>query len=83
VKLGRSSRFVWPPGDAPIIAREFSPDVSAEDLVGLPSHNILLKLMIDGAACRAFSSTTLLPGGDRPPLCSASITRLARGHQYQ
>lgn len=49
------------PEDAPIISRELSPVFEAEDLVHLPSHNILVKLMIDGAASRPFSAVTLHP----------------------
>jgi hypothetical protein len=44
--------------DARILAREFEPVFSAEDLVNLPNHNIYLKLMIDGAPSQAFSATT-------------------------
>lgn len=49
------------PEDAPIMSRELSPVFEAEDLLHLPSHNILVKLMIDGAASRPFSATTLHP----------------------
>jgi hypothetical protein len=49
------------PEDAPIISRELSPVFDMEDLLHLPSHNIAVKLMIDGTASRPFSATTLLP----------------------
>ncbi|NNE82744.1 MAG: TraM recognition domain-containing protein [Alphaproteobacteria bacterium] len=45
--------------DAPIIAREFLPTFSTEDLVGLPNYHIYLKLMIDGAPSRPFSAITV------------------------
>lgn len=44
--------------DAPIIAREFLPAFSAEDLVRLPNYQIYLKLMIDGAPSKPFSAIT-------------------------
>ncbi|WP_286830248.1 MULTISPECIES: type IV secretory system conjugative DNA transfer family protein [Kordiimonas] len=47
--------------DAPYMAREFYPDIGQEDLIGLPNHEIYLKLMIDGAPSRPFSATTLPP----------------------
>jgi hypothetical protein len=56
--VGTLVSFRLGPEDAPIIARELAPfDVA--DLVGLPNHDVLLKLMIDGVACRPFSATTL------------------------
>lgn len=45
--------------DAPYLAREFYPDISQEDLIGLPNYHIYLKLMIDGAPSMPFSSVTL------------------------
>jgi hypothetical protein len=47
--------------DAPFIAREFAPLFRMEDLVGLPNHEIYLRLMIDGAPSRPFSATTITP----------------------
>jgi energy-coupling factor transporter ATP-binding protein EcfA2 len=47
--------------DAPIIAREFLPTFSTEDLVNLPNYHIYLKLMIDGAPSKPFSAITVPP----------------------
>ncbi|MEK7520423.1 MAG: type IV secretion system DNA-binding domain-containing protein [Patescibacteria group bacterium] len=47
--------------DAEFLEKEFSPEVTALDLVNLPNHKIYLKLMIDGVASRAFSADTLPP----------------------
>jgi hypothetical protein len=47
--------------DARILAREFEPTFSVEDLVNLPNHSIYLKLMINGAPSKAFSATTMTP----------------------
>src|SRR5213592_1970064 len=42
--------------DAEIIGKEFYPEVSVEDLIGLPNYKIYLKLMIDGKVSRPFSA---------------------------
>lgn len=50
------------PEDARVIAREFEPVFSHEDLVNLPNHNVYVKLMIDRAPCKPFSAKILHPG---------------------
>ena len=47
--------------DAEILAKEFAPTFSAQDLVSLPNYRIYLKLMIDGVVSRPFSAETLPP----------------------
>lgn len=47
--------------DAEFLETEFAPEFMPLDLVNLTKFNIYLKLMIDGVACRPFSSTTLPP----------------------
>jgi len=47
--------------DAEYLEKEFSPEFVAQDLVNLPSHNIYLKLIVDGVAGRPFSAETLPP----------------------
>jgi CxxC-x17-CxxC domain-containing protein len=47
--------------DAEFLEKEFEPVFMAQDLVNLPSHNIYIKLMIDGIAGNAFSAETLPP----------------------
>lgn len=47
--------------DAKILAGEFFPEFSLEDLVGLPQYHIHLRLMIDGVVSRGFSAVTLAP----------------------
>lgn len=42
--------------DAPLLAREFHPVVSQEDLMGQANYHIYLKLMIDGVPSKAFSA---------------------------
>ncbi|MEK7538476.1 MAG: type IV secretion system DNA-binding domain-containing protein [Patescibacteria group bacterium] len=59
--VGTIITFRVGPEDARILAREFSPVFSPEDLSSLPNHDIYVKLMIDGAPGRPFSATTLHP----------------------
>ena len=47
--------------DASMLAREFAPTFSAEDLISLPRYNVYLRLMIDGETSRPFSAATLDP----------------------
>jgi energy-coupling factor transporter ATP-binding protein EcfA2 len=47
--------------DAEILEKEFSPEFSITDLIGLPNYHIYLKLMIDGKVSRPFSAETLRP----------------------
>ncbi|PJE64406.1 MAG: hypothetical protein COU90_03085 [Candidatus Ryanbacteria bacterium CG10_big_fil_rev_8_21_14_0_10_43_42] len=47
--------------DAEFLEKEFAPEVTIQDLVGLPNHNIFLKLMINNVRCAPFSATTLPP----------------------
>lgn len=59
--VGTIITFRVGPEDALILAREFEPVFSPEDLVNLPNHDIYLKLMIDGAPSTPFSARTLHP----------------------
>lgn len=45
--------------DAEILAKEYYPEISVNDLVSLPNYHIYLKLMIDGNVSRPFSARTL------------------------
>ena len=60
--VGSLVSFRIGPEDAPLIAKELAPQFTPEDLVNLPTHDIALKLMIDGTTSRPFSATTLRPG---------------------
>jgi len=47
--------------DAEVLEKEFAPQFTAEDIVGLGIFQIYLKLMIDGISSSPFSATTLPP----------------------
>ncbi|MBI5511436.1 MAG: type IV secretion system DNA-binding domain-containing protein [Deltaproteobacteria bacterium] len=50
--------------DAGLLAREFSPELDAEDLVRLDRYQIALRLAVDGLTTRPFTATTLPPVGE-------------------
>jgi hypothetical protein len=58
--VGSLVSFRIGPKDAPMIAKELDP-FQPLDLVNLPTHDIALKLMVDGTTTRAFSARTLPP----------------------
>jgi hypothetical protein len=45
--------------DAEILSREFYPEFSVQDLIGLPNYRIYLKLMIERAVSKPFSAETV------------------------
>jgi Helicase HerA, central domain/TraM recognition site of TraD and TraG len=45
--------------DAEILAKEFYPEFSVEDLINLPNYHIYLKLMVGGVVSQPFSAETL------------------------
>jgi len=47
--------------DAEILAKQFEPEFSDQDLISLPNYNIYLKLMVDGKISRPFSATSIEP----------------------
>lgn len=47
--------------DAEVLAKEFSPQFTEEDIVNLPKFQIFLKLMINGVASHPFSAQTMPP----------------------
>lgn len=47
--------------DAELLAQEFYPQFSMNDLINLPNYFICLKLMIDGRVSESFSAETLPP----------------------
>ena len=57
--VGSLSSFVVSQSDAQILANEFAPIFSAEDLVSLESHAMYTKLCIDGMTSKPFSARSL------------------------
>jgi hypothetical protein len=59
--VGTLITFRVGPQDAKYLEEEFEPVFMAHDLMGLPKHNVYLKLMIDGLVSKPFSATTIPP----------------------
>jgi hypothetical protein len=51
--------------DAELLAKEFYPEITVQDLMNLPNHHIYLKLIIDGQVSRPFSARTIRPEGEK------------------
>ena len=64
--------------DAEFLEKEFEPAFSMNDLVNLSKYNIYLRLMIDGVASRAFSSTALPPFDEPRENFGEKIIRVSR-----
>lgn len=59
--VGTLIAFRVGPGSARLIAREFAPVFTDENLMNLPGHDIYLRLMIDRKPSKPFSATTMSP----------------------
>lgn len=64
--------------DAEVLEKEFSPELSIEDLVNIPKYNIYTKLMINGTASRPFSAQTLSPFSPPEESYTDKIVRVSR-----
>ena len=62
---GTTIAFRVGPSDAEELEKEFSPELRAIDLIGLPNHHAYVKLMIDGVVSRPFSDKTSQPQKSR------------------
>ena len=80
--VGTTIAFTIGPYDSQIIAQQFAPVLSPEDLVALEKHHIYLKLMIDGMESRPFSAATLPPiarhEGHKAAIIAASRAKYAK-----
>jgi len=62
--VGTIISFALGSQDARVLAAEFAPVFTEEDLIGLEQYNIYLELMIDGMSSRPFSAQSLAPFED-------------------
>ncbi len=79
--VGTFISFRVGPVDAEIIAKQFAPTITEEDLVSLPRFHVFLTLNIDGAASPPFSARTT----DIPPQPAVSLAERViqrSGEQY-
>lgn len=59
--VGTVISFRLGPVDAECLEKEFSPQLTAADLINLPNYSVYLKLLVDGVVTRPFSAVTLGP----------------------
>jgi hypothetical protein len=52
--------------DAEMLAREFAPVFSVEDLVSLPHYHVYIRLLVDGVVTQPFSAETISPSDPFP-----------------
>jgi len=64
--------------DAEFLEKEFFPTFLQNDLVNLPKHNIILRLMINGVASDPFSATTLPPTAYAQTANREKVVRVSR-----
>ncbi len=68
--------------DSEVLAKEFAPTFTEEDIVNLPKIHIFLKLMIDGVASQPFSATGMPPIG-KPTDSAEKVIRVSRERYTQ
>ena len=64
--------------DAEFFEKEFAPEFETNDIVNIPRYNVYLKLMINGVASKAFSSSTLPPMIAPPKSFREKIIKVSR-----
>lgn len=64
--------------DAEYLEKEFAPQFTETDLVNIPKHTILLRLMINGVASDPFTAETLPPGTYQQTENAQKIIRVSR-----
>ncbi|MFI5240668.1 MAG: hypothetical protein ACHQUB_03090 [Candidatus Saccharimonadia bacterium] len=65
------------PEDADFLVKQFSPVFDAHDLVNIPNHNAVIRLMIGGLPSQPFSITALPPLGVANPELGAAVKQLS------
>ncbi|MFW6110077.1 MAG: type IV secretion system DNA-binding domain-containing protein [Patescibacteria group bacterium] len=63
--VGTIISFTLGSQDAEVLANEFAPVFTAEDIIGLERYHVYLELMIDGMSSQPFSAVSLPPVFDR------------------
>lgn len=64
--------------DADLIAKQFEPDVSENDLINIENRNAYVKLMVNGTSTRPFTLQTLPAMGQNNPKIGQAIRQLSR-----
>lgn len=80
--VGTSIVFRVGAEDALALAPEFSPELTASDLVRLDRHQIATRLAVDGLTSRPFTATTLRPLGVSEFVGHAATIRATSAERY-
>ena len=78
--VGSMMTFNIGPKDAGVFAKEFSPYVQEDDLVGLGLGEVILKMSIDIAQSKPFTARTLLPNFPDTNISDEIIKRSRQKH---
>ena len=65
------------PEDAEFLVKQFAPAFDARDLVNIPNHNAVIRLMNGGLPSQPFSITALPPLGVASPELGAAVKQLS------
>lgn len=76
--VGTMMAFTVGPDDAEILAKQFAPEVTTQDLINIENRNAYLKLMINGATSPSFNIQTLPPMGEARPRVREGLVELSR-----
>lgn len=68
--------------DARLLATEFAPDLSAEDLTRLDRHQIALRLSVRGQTTRPFTAIAMPPAGDDERVGAGDVIRRISRERY-
>ncbi len=63
--------------DADFLVKQFSPVFDTEDIVKIPNHNAIVRLMIGGVPSQPFSMQTIPPLGNPNPELAGALRRLS------
>ena len=80
--IGSLVSFQVGPSDAEVLARQFTGDITEQDLIGLPRFAAYVRLLIDGMPSRPFSMETLPPTLPRRGTNRSQKVRNHSRHRY-
>lgn len=75
--VGTMMSYRTGPEDAEFLVKQFAPVFDAHDLINIPNHNAVLKLMIGGLPSQPFSITALPPLGVENPQLGEAMKQLS------
>jgi hypothetical protein len=75
--IGTVMSYRTGPDDAEFLVKQFQPIFSQHDLINIPNHNAVMKLLIGGLPSQPFSITALPPLGQEHPEMGIAIKQLS------